>query len=105
MACQKGHKDIVDTLLKSGANVNLANTVRMKVLFSGFSYSEVVRSFSVVAISYHYQLVCKSLKLIRQGLPQNLHSSNPIISSSKKSRGTEIIFPCVVRGQGWYGSL
>ena len=46
VACQKGYKDIVDTLLKSGANVNLATTVRMRVLFSdlqGFSYSEVVQ--------------------------------------------------------------
>ena len=29
VACQGGHKEVVDTLLKNGANVDLATTVRM----------------------------------------------------------------------------
>ena len=34
VACENGHKGIVDTLQKNGANVNLATTVRMEVLVS-----------------------------------------------------------------------
>ena len=35
VACQEGHKEIVDTLLKNGANVNLANTVRIRCVSQG----------------------------------------------------------------------
>ena len=41
VAYQNGHEKIVDTLLKNGANVNLATTVRKKV-FRDFLASKVV---------------------------------------------------------------